>query len=181
MWPYLCLQFWRSKVVTSDVPLDFSTLCHTCTESSPSTAYSCPEFKLKLFPLFIRMPFSPLWLSGSCWFLMLLLHVAPSLGILKVCTLDDVCCRRPHLLWTTPATIRVPVGGVLGTVTLAFNTSFCVLTSLCKPSQVSDINNRLLPQDFIPSSLLFESTPSRTNFPWFHSPYLFRSDPPSLW
>lgn len=115
MWPYLCLRnviSWRSKVEASDVLLDPSSLFNTGTKSPPSTAPSCPEF-LKILPLFIRMLLSPPWLSGSClsgWFPMLLLHVAPSLGILKVCTLDDVCCRRPPLLWTTAATIRGPVG-----------------------------------------------------------------------
>lgn len=159
MWPYLCLRnviFWRSKVEASDVLLDPSSLFNTGTKSPPSTAPSCPEF-LKILPLFIRMLLSPPWLSGSClsgWFLMLLLHVAPSLGILKVCTLDDVCCRRPPLLWTTAATIRGPVGFFSGpifhnyTVTLASNASLCVLTSPCKPSQLSDIDTGLLLLDF---------------------------------
>lgn len=126
MWHYFCLlniRFWRSKVKSLDVPLDPSSLCNTGTKSPPSSAPLCPEF-LKLFPLFIiRMPPSPPWLHSSClsgWFLMLLLHVAPSLGILKVGTLDDVCCRRPtppFLLWTTAATIRGPVLDQFSTVT----------------------------------------------------------------
>lgn len=106
------VRFWRSKVKTSNVPLDPSSFCCTGSKSPPSTVAPCPEF-LKLFQLFIRMLLWPRCLSSSClsgWFLMLLLHVAASLWIFKVCTLNDVYCRRSPFLWTTTATIRRLVG-----------------------------------------------------------------------